>query len=295
MATDSSDRERFERPEQLLDQRTKKRLLRGVQGLVLLGLLVYVLFPLYWSVTSAFKTTAELFQTPPAMIPQAPTLENFQRVMFDTIFPVWFMNSIIVSIMATVLATGLAALGGYGLTRANFGAKRSVARSILFVYMFPPILLALPLFVLFYQLDVLNSHISLALAHTALALPFAVWIMWQYFQTIPMSFEESAWINGASRLRAIWDIVLPMAMPGLIAVAIINFSFSWNDYTMAVTLMTDSEMLTFPVGVNQFIQQTAVHWGLIQAATVYIMLPAFLLVLFLQKYLIIGFGATDLE
>lgn len=296
MATDkdTTERTKFEPPEKLIDAERQRKLVRGLELVVLALLLVYVVFPVYWSVTSAFKSIEALFADPAPIIFFDPILDNFQRVLFETNFPIWYRNSIIVAIMATILSTGLAALAGYGLTRANFRGQRTLARSILFVYMFPPILLAIPLYVLFFKLQVLNSYFALALGHAALALPFATWIMWQYFQTIPMEFEESAWISGAGRIRAVWDIVLPMARPGLIAIAIINFSFSWNDFTMAVTLMTEGSKKTFPVGVNQFIELTAVHWGLVNASSVLIMLPAFLLVVFLQRYILLGFGATEL-
>lgn len=293
--TDASERTKFEPPEKLIDPETQRYLVRGLEVLVLIALLAYVVFPVYWSVSSAFKSIQELFANPAPIVAFTPTINNFQRVLFETNFPIWYRNSIIVGIMATLISTGLAALAGYGLTRATFRGQRTLARSILFVYMFPPILLAIPLYVLFFQLKVLNSYIALATAHAALALPFATWVMWQYFQTIPITYEESAWISGASRLRALWDVVFPMARPGIIAVSIINFSFSWNDFTMAVVIMTEGSKKTFPVGVNQFIELTAVHWGLVNAASVLIMLPAFLLVVFLQRYIILGFGVTEIE
>lgn len=295
MSTPHSDgeRTRFERPDILIDHHTKKRAQKLFRFIVLAVLLVFIVLPLYWSISSAFKTGEALFARPPQLIPTDPTISNFQALM-GTDFPTVFMNSVIVAIGAVAISTVLAALGGYGLARSTFRGRRNLARSVLFTYMFPPILLAIPLYGIFYRMGLLNSYLALMLAHTAITLPFGLWVMWQYFQSLPMAFEESAWLNGASRVRALWDVILPMARPSIVAVAIFNFAVSWNDFTFAVVVMTDSSMQTFPVGVNDFIQQTAVHWGLVLSAGVVIMIPPFLLVFFLQKYLLEGFRIGEL-
>lgn len=282
-------RKKFKRPEELFGPKRQQLAIKWAKYSLLTVLLIYVAFPLYWSISSAFKTPAALFASPPGVFIFESTFNHFQRLMNETQFLTYFFNSVVVSIGATLLTTALATLGGYGLTRANFRGKRNVARGVLFSYMFPPILLAIPLYTVFYNLGLLNSYFALMLAHTAITLPFAMWIMWQFFQTIPIAYEESAWISGAGRLRAFWDVVLPMARPGTIAIAIFSFALSWNDYTFAVVIMTDSTMQTLPVGVSQFIEQTAVNWGLVLSGGALIMLPAFLLILFLQRYLLQGF------
>jgi len=259
-----------------------------------LGLLItYVAFPVYWTVQSSFKVGDSLFENP-TLFPFDPTLQNYVD-LFGTEFMTYFQNSVIVGIGAIVLTTLLATLGGYGLTRADFRGKRNVARSVLFSYMFPPILLALPMYLAFYNLGLLNSYFALMIAHTAISLPFCMWLMWQYFQTIPIAYEESAWINGAGKLRALWSVVIPMARPGIIASSIFTFAITWNDFTFAVVIMSQEGKRTLPVGVQSFVEQTAVHWGLIVSAAALIMLPAFLLVFFLQKYLLYGFSVTEAE
>jgi len=279
----------FTRPDTLFGPQEQKKLIKWLQYGLLLALLIYVAFPLYWTVSGAFRTPAALFKQPPNIAFFESTIDNFNRLLFETKFPRYFLNSVIVGIGATFLSTALATLGGYGITRATFRGKRNVARGVLFSYMFPPILLAIPLYTVFFNLGLLNSYFALMLAHTAITLPFSIWIMWQFFQTIPMEYEESAWISGAGQLRTFWEVVLPMARPGAIAIAIFSFALSWNDYTFAVVIMTDSNMQTLPVGVNTFIEQTAVNWGLVLSGGVLIMLPAFLLILFLQRYLLQGF------
>jgi multiple sugar transport system permease protein len=126
------------------------------------------------------------------------------------------------------------------------------------------------------------------------SLPFCTWLMWQFFQTIPMTYEESAWINGAGLTRTLVEVILPMARPGIIAVSIFAFAFSWNDFTFAIILMTEQNMQTLPVGVNSFLETTANNWGYVQSAGVLITLPPLLIIIFLQRYLLVGFGISDM-
>jgi multiple sugar transport system permease protein len=239
-------------------------------------------------VLSGFKPDAEVFQRPPTIIPSDPTLNNFERLS-ETRFPRQVANSIIVAVYTTIFTTIFATLGGYGLTRSDFRNKKTLARVVLFAYMFPPVLLGIPLYLLFFKLGLLNTHIVLAIAHTAIALPFCLWLMWQFFQTLPRSYEESAWIYGAGRIRALWSVVLPQAVPGVIAVAIFAFAVSWNDFTLAVILLTENSMRTFPLGLNDLLAQQSVRWGMVNAASILIMLPPLLIVYFLQKYIMVGF------
>lgn len=283
----------FQEPDRLLSPRTRrwgKRLSFWLLGLLFF---LFIVFPLYWSISAAFKQGEALFAL--NLIPENPTLANFEKLLFETDFLIYLKNSILVGAGATILSVVLATFGGYGLTRANFRGKVTVARGILFVYMFPPIMLALPLYRIFFEVGLLNSYPTLMLAHTSLILPFNLWLMWQFFQTIPTSYEETAWINGAGRIRTLWEVVLPMTRPGIIAISIFSFAATWNDFTFAVILMTDQSMFTLPVGVDQFVQQTRVPWGLINASGLFFLLPPFLIVLFLQQYILQGFSRTGLE
>ncbi|WP_408960570.1 carbohydrate ABC transporter permease [Natrinema sp. 74] len=278
----------FERPDQFIETHTKRRLLKVVQYSVLIGLLIYIAFPVLWMMLSAFKTPSQIFGTP-HLIPSNPTLENFSVLLTETVFPTYLGNSIIVAIGATLLTTTLATLGGYGLTRSEFRSKKTLARTVLLTYMFPPILLGIPLYIIFYNLGLLNTPLVLMVAHTAIALPFCLWLMWQYFQTVPIAYEESAWIYGATRFQTFRKIVLPMALPGIIAIAIFAFAVSWNDFTMAVVLMTETSAKTFPVGIKDFLASQQVNWGIVNAAGFMIIVPPLLLVFFLQKYIMVGF------
>lgn len=285
-----TEREKFKKPSNRLNTRKAvRRIILLVRFLVLIPIFIYILFPMYWLISSALKPRAELFLIPPNLYPANPTISNIISLFTETQFPAGLLNSIVVSSGATATTIFLALLGGYGLARSNFKGRRNLARLILFTYMFPHVIIGIPLYLVYFRAGLLNTRIGLIIAHTTLTLPFALWLMWQYFQTIPVTFEEAAWICGASRKRTFVEIVLPLATPGLIAVAIFSFAVSWSDFTLAKILMTEQSMLTFPVMIESFMTLDKFHWGLLNASGLIVMIPAFLLVYYLQKYILVGF------
>jgi multiple sugar transport system permease protein len=258
-------------------------------GIVAL-LTVYIAFPLYWTLINAFRSRDTLFgnQSP---IPTEPTIENFATLFSQTPFLTYVYNSVVVAVGTTIVVCVLAVCAGYGLTRGTFRGKRNLARVILFAYMFPSILLVIPLYSIFWHMNLLNTKLGLILAHSSRSLPLGVWIMWLFFQNIPTHYEELAWTEGVGKFRATVDVVLPLAIPGIIATAILTFAFSWNDYTMAVTILTSPEARTFPIGLNQFMQMSQeVHWGMVLAGCVVVIVPVLLIVVFFQKYILYGLG-----
>jgi multiple sugar transport system permease protein len=174
------------------------------------------------------------------------------------------------------------------LTRFNFRGKRLFAQGTLFSYMFPPMLMAIPLYIMLSALHLRNTYTGLILAHMSISLPLNIWLMWQYFQIVPISLEEAAWVSGASKLRTVREVCLPSAKPGILSVAIFSFALSWNDFTFAFILQTDKKMFTLPIGLATFVEQTAIHWGMIMSSAVLVSLPTFALVFFLQRYLLTG-------
>jgi len=268
---------------------TERKIIRVLQAGLLTLLLGYILVPLYWMITSSFKTREQLFTTPPPLVPYNPTLAHYEALFTETMFLRFIFNSVVISIGTVILTVILATLAGYGLTRSSFRGHRSLARLVLFSYMFPPILLGIPLYILFHNLNLLNSYLGLIIGLTAVTLPFCTWLMWQYFQTIPISYEESAWVFGASRLYAFRKVVLPMAIPGLIAISIFAFAISWSNFTIGVIIITEQSMKPFAVALPEFIGQIRTNWGYINAGGVIVLIPAFLFVFFLQKYIIKGF------
>jgi multiple sugar transport system permease protein len=249
--------------------------------------------PLYIMFLIAFQPSGAVFSGGDLhVIPQTATLENFVELFTTTDALTYTINSLIVTVGVVVLATSIAVVAGYVLTRFSFRGKTLFSRSVLLSYMFSGIVLAVPFYILFQTLGLLNSHLALVLGLTALLSPFNIWLMWQYFETVPLSLEERAWIEGASRWRAVRDIVLPVARPGIMTAAIFSFTTGWNNFLLAQIVLSDSELYTLPVGAALlFGPQTG--WEMTMAISVVICLPPFLIALFFQRYLMLGINIGE--
>lgn len=268
---------------------------RGVLYATATTLLVVGAFPLFWMLSTALKPSGEIFATPPALVPAHPTLENFRRLFADTHFTVFFENSVFVAGATVVLTLSVASLGAYGLTRYRFRGRETVAAVILMTYMFAPIMIIIPFYILVKQLGIVNTRLALVLSYTTFCLPFCLWVLRAFFQSIPLELEEAALVDGAHRGKAVWYVVLPLALPGLIAAAIFTFILAWNDFLFALVLITSDELKTLPVGVNDLFNATIVDWGMIMAAGVMITLPTVLFFAAVQRYLVQGWGAGGVK
>jgi ABC-type glycerol-3-phosphate transport system permease component len=252
-------------------------------------------FPFFWMVSTSFKPPAEVFAQPPAFIPQDPTWENFSRLFTATNFLVYFKNSLIVSGLAVLLTMIVSAAGAYSLTRYRYLGREKIAGLILCTYMFAPIMVVIPFFILVKKMGIENTHFALVLAFTSFCLPFTLWLMRAFFATIPLELEEAALVDGAGRVRALIYVVLPLALPGIIATSIFTFILAWNDYIFTRILITSDELKTLPVGVQDLFHSALIDWGLIMAAGMMITIPALLFFLSVQRYLIRGWGAGGVK
>lgn len=259
---------------------------------LIIGLLV-VGFPFYWMLLTSLTPREILFRPPYKFFRLDLSLENYRDLFFATDFLIYLKNSLIASFGSIILNVFAATLAGYGLTRFDFWAKNKFAQGILFSYMFPPMLMAIPLYIILSALQMRNTYYGLILAHASISLPLNIWLMWQYFQIVPLSLEEAAWVSGAGKFRAMLEVCLPSAMPGILSVALFAFALSWNDFTFAFILQTDKSMFTLPIGLATFVEQTAIHWGMIMSSAVLVSIPTFAMVFFLQKYLVRGLGLSE--
>jgi ABC-type glycerol-3-phosphate transport system permease component len=246
-------------------------------------------------VSTSFKPPAEVFAQPPSFIPEDPTWENFRRLFTSTNFLVYFKNSVIVSGLAVLLTMIVSAAGAYSLTRFTYLGREKIAGLILCTYMFAPIMVVIPFFILVKKLGIENTHFALVLAFTSFCLPFTLWLMRAFFATIPLELEEAALVDGAGRVRALIYVVLPLALPGIIATSIFTFLLAWNDYIFTRILITSDELKTLPVGVQDLFHSALIDWGLIMAAGMMITIPALLFFLSVQRYLIRGWGAGGVK
>jgi len=258
-------------------------------------LVVAAAFPLFWMLSTSLKPSGEIFATPPRMIPLHPTLENFGRLFSETSFLTYFRNSATVALMAVLLTLSVSALGAYGLTRFSFSGRDKVAGLILTTYMFAPVMIIIPFYILVKQLGIVNTHLALVLSYTTFCLPFCLWLLRAFFSSIPLELEEAALVDGAGRGRAVWHVVLPLALPGLIATAIFTFILAYNDFLFSMVLITSEELKTLPVGVNDLFNATIVDWGMIMAAGVMITAPAVVFFAAVQRYLVQGWGAGGVK
>jgi len=269
-----------------------RRSRRFLPAILITIYLVPIIFPFYWMVKSALDKPADVYQ--PQLWLRHLTFENFSVLFAATSFLQNALNSLVVALMSSAIVVLCSLVGGYALARSRLPGKRLLAQIILFSYMFPEVLLGIPFFAMFRQIGLLNSLPGLALAHVTLSLPFALWLMWQFFQALPREYEEAAAIDGASGLQAFTRVLLPMCLPGVAAVFIFAFAASWNDYVFGLMLIRDDQKFTLPISMGLFVQQMQMNWAVIQAANILLALPGLLLLLFGQKYLVKGFETGGL-
>jgi len=271
-------------------------MLRAIRTYGLVGLLLlFVAFPLYWMTITSLKPQTEVFRVPPTFLPAAWTLEHYVSLFRLTDFGLLFMNSLKVCLLSTALALGVGILGAYSLARFRGRGKEAYGRLVLLAYMFPGALLVIPLLLLFRELGLTNGHLGLSLAYLTFSLPFVMWVMRDFFASVPVDLEEAALIDGATRLGALWDVVLPQAVPGIIATGIFAFLFAWNEYLFALVLISDESLRTLPPGMMRFVSTTDTNWGLIMAASTLATLPMALAFGLVQRYLVTGMGAGGVK
>jgi ABC-type glycerol-3-phosphate transport system permease component len=275
--------------------RLSARLGRALLYLGVLGLVAQALLPLLWMLSTSLKPPREVLATPPTLIPAAPTLENFARLLSQTAFVSYFVNSMTVAGLTVLLTMAVGSAGAYSLTRFAFPGRESVARLILCTYMFAPIMIVVPIYILARRAGLVDTHTALVLSYSSFCLPFSLWLLRAFFQSIPLDLEEAALVDGAGRLRALIYIVAPLALPGLIATSIFTFTLAWNDYIFTRILIISDELKTLPVGVQDLFSAAVVDWGLVMAAGMLITIPALAFFMAVQRHLIAGWGTGGLK
>ena len=277
---------------------TVARALRASSSLALLTallLVVFCAFPFAWMLSTALKVSNEIFATPPTLIPRTWTLDNIHRLFTETRALTYLRNSILVSFSTVLLTILVATPAAYSLTRFRFPGREQIAGTVLFTYMFAPIMIIIPFYVMMRFLGLTNTHFGLVLAYTAFCLPFALWMLRSFFQAIPLDIEQAAMIDGANRLQTVLYVVLPLAVPGVAATSIFTFILAWNDYIFARILISADELKTLPVGIADLYNASVVDWGMIMAAGLLILTPVLAVFFVIQKYMIAGIGAGALK
>ena len=254
--------------------------------------ILLIAFPLFWMIITSLKPESELFTRPPTFFPSEYTLANYERLLFDTHFPTFFMNSSIVALGTTLLVIVVATLGAHSLVTFRYRGRRLLAQAVLFTYLLPSVILVIPLYLVMARLGLVNSLLGLVICYATFALPFALWLLRSFMTAIPIDLESAAMIDGASRIRAFIDVILPQALPGIISTALFTFIVAWNEYLFALVLINRQLSMTLPVGVfSVLINPHQIEWGLMMTASVMMSVPLIIAFSFLQKHLTRGFGA----
>lgn len=272
---------------------TRPRRRRRVTGVHVAAVLIalFVAAPLYWMVATTFKSPSAIGATPPGAVPTHPTFFNYREAFGTYHFATYIKNSVVVTLVSTVLVLGFGTFAGYALGRLPVRGRTGIMTALLMISLFPGVAVAAPLYLLMRDIGWLNSDQGLVLAYTALNLPFAIWILRNYFMTIPKVMEEVAWIDGASPMRTVTSVILPQALPGLFTAGVFTFTACWTEFLIALTLNNDDGHRTIPVGIALFGGQFITPYGTIYAAAIVAMLPIALLVLVFRKAVVTGLTA----
>ena len=269
---------------------------RGIAiSLAALALLVFTAFPFAWMASTAFKVSQEIFVTPPSLVPRTVTFEHVARLFAETRFLTYFWNSVVVSLSTVALTLLFSTPAAYALTRFRFPGREALAGTILFTYMFAPIMIIVPFYVMMRYVGLNNSHVGLVLAYTAFCLPFNLWLLRTFFQSIPIEIEQAAMIDGASRWQAVLLVVMPLALPGIIATGIFTVILAWNDYIFARVLLSADELKTLPIGIADLYNASVVDWGMIMAAGLLVIAPVLFVFVFIQRYMVAGWGSGGVK
>jgi ABC-type glycerol-3-phosphate transport system permease component len=249
------------------------------------ALVVVVAFPLIWMVASSFKGVTEIVSIPPTVFPHAWVLRNYQ-VLAAGDFWRWLVNSVLVAGGTVLIVIIVGTLGAYSLTRFHYPGRKILSVSVLCTYLFPSVLMIVPLFLIFARLRLINTYFALIVADMSFALPFTVWLLRSYFLSVPVQVEEAAMVDGASRLRAFVEIVLAQVTPGIISTAIFAFILAWDDYLFASVFISSPEMRTLPVAIASYADTLNEDWGMLMAASVSVTIPVLVLFGFMQRRLL---------
>ena len=242
-----------------------------------LSIFIFVLlFPFYWMGVTTFKPNDELYNFSdhnPFWISN-PTLNNISKLLFETDYPQWLLNTMTIAFAATFLSIFASVLAAYAITRLRFRGAQTVGLLIFLAYLVPPSILFIPLAIMVYGLGIYDTNWALILTYPTFLIPFCTWLLMGYFKSIPYELEECALIDGATRIQILWKITLPLAVPGLISAGIFAFTLSWNEFIYALAFISSTEQKTVPVGVlTQLVEGDVYHWGSLMAGALLGSLP----------------------
>lgn len=275
-----------------MKRKTKKNL-KKIFGCYIPILLftIFTIFPFYWFLCTSLKQESSIMELPIRYIPTPFTLDNYKNMLESMGFDRYFFNSLFVSILTTVIVMIVAIWGGFAISRYKFRGKKFTFFLLLITQMLPGVVILIPLFTVFNSLGLINNLWSLVITNTTVNLPFCMIMMSGFFSGIPSTLEEAAQIDGCSIWKAIFKIVVPAIMPGIVSSAAFAFVNSWNEFVYALNFINDSNKFTLPVGLSMMKGEFTVNYGGLAAGTIVALIPVLLIFCYIQKYLVQGLAA----
>lgn len=275
--------------------RQRRILARRVSGLVATFCALILAFPVVWMVLTSFKPTEEIFSAVPSIIPENSTLAHYFNLLTGTTYLRSLGNSIIVAISTAVAAILISTFFAYALSRFRMIGRNSLFVTLFVTQVFPSFLLLIPIFLIFSRLNLSNTILGLVLAHLTFAIPFSAMMLKSYFDALPVEIEQAAMVDGCGPIAVILRVVLPVSLPALTAVGLFSFILSWQEFLFALTLNQDPALRTVPVALNLMVGENAVVWGQLMAGATLVTIPAVILFLTFQRYLVAGLTAGSVK
>ncbi|WP_448955430.1 carbohydrate ABC transporter permease [Labrys neptuniae] len=276
--------------------RIPRRINSLLLNLLTWSLVLAISFPLIWMVVTSVRPQTELFKIPPTLIPHTITFEHYAKLLWHTPFLRYFANSMLLATSTTIVVVAIGTLGAYSLVRFSYRGREMLAGLILFTYLLPSAVLLIPLYLMMVKLGIANTLASLVIAYTTFSLPYALWLLRSFMAGVPEDLESAALVDGASRIGAFADVILPQVLPGIISTALFTFILAWNEYLYALVMVNADDVRPLTTGVmNMLITSFNIEWSLLMAASVMMSIPLIVIFAFLQSYLTRGFGAGGVK
>lgn len=266
----------------------------GLYGGLLCGLF-FATFPIFWMLSSSFKSNTEIFALPPTILPKLFTIEAYEAILTDEKKLRYFFNSYLVAFAVTILTVFVALLSAYGFSRFRFRGKSGLNTMIISTQTIPPITLLIPFFGMVVTYGIFDTYWALILTYMAFTLPYAILLMTGYLNTLPRDLDEAVAVDGGSSWTALWRVIVPVSLPGIVATSVYTFLLCWNEFLFALTLTKSADMRTVPIGIQMLMGQHAFEWNEMMAMSVLGSLPLMLVYLFAQKYFLAGMTAGSVK
>lgn len=261
-----------------------------------LGLgLIFSGFPILWMFFSSLKSNTEIFALPPRLLPKVFTLTAYESIFSDPVKIRFFINSYLIAGVVTLLTVIVAVLAAYGFSRYEFRLKKVFNLLVISTQTVPPITLLIPYFGMVVFFGIFNTYLALILTYMVFTLPYAILLMTGYLNTLPKDLDEAVLVDGGSSWTALWRVIVPVSVPGIVATAVYTFLLSWNEFLFALTLTKSMELRTVPIGISLLMGQHAFEWNEMMAMSVLGSLPLLLLYLIAQRYFLAGMTAGSVK